>query len=96
MIAGDMRVGQSVTVQCSVDHSCASELPTLSLNIPLRRHHFNTIYKAYGVFTTTVTTELELVKDHQTVECSVHHTGGQQTKSSKTFNAKCRRSEAKM
>lgn len=90
MISGDMRVGQCVTVRCSVDHSCSAELPTLSLNIPLRHHNLNTLLKANGIFTTTLTTKMEIVKDHQTVECSVRHAGGQRAKSSKTVNAKCR------
>lgn len=90
MISGDMRVGQSVTVQCSVYHSCFTEPPSLRLNIPLQRHKFDTLSMADGTFKTTLTTQLDLVKDHQTVECTVQHTGGQRAKSSKTFNAKCR------
>lgn len=90
MISGDLKVGESVTVQCSVHHSCFTELPTLSLNIPLRGHKLDTFSLADGTFKTTLTTKLNLEKDHQTVECSVYHTGGQWAKSSETFNAKCR------
>lgn len=90
MISGGMRVGQTVTIQCSVYHSCFTELPTLSVNIPLQNHKLSTFSMVDGTFKTTLTTELYLMKDHQTVECSVRHTGGQRATSSKTFNAKCR------
>lgn len=89
LISGDMSVGQSVTVQCSVYHSCFTNPPTLSLNIPLQRHKVDTSLMTDGTFKTTLTTELVIVKDHQTVECSIHHPGGQRAKSSRTFNAKC-------
>lgn len=95
MISGDMRVGQSVTVQCSVVHTCFTDLPTLSLSVPLQDSELYTISMADGTSKTTLMTKLNLVKDHQTVECSVRYTGGQCAKSSKTFDVKCKSTEAK-
>lgn len=88
MIFGDMRVGQSVTVQCSVDHTCHTYPPTLNLNIPLHNHRLTHTKMDYGTRTTLVTTLL-IERDHQTVECSVRHKGGLTAKASKTLNAQC-------
>lgn len=90
MISGEMRVGQSVKVQCSIDHTCSNEPPTLDLNIPLRHPTRETFSMADGTSKTILTTQLDLVKDLQTVECSVSHTEGQKAQSSQTLNATCR------
>ncbi|KAM6910452.1 uncharacterized protein FYW49_012389 [Xenentodon cancila] len=88
MITGGMKVGESVTVQCSVDHTCYINPPTLSLNIPLRNHHLTHTKSGDGT-RTTLTTTLVIDRDHQTVECSVRHPGGLTAKTSMVLNAEC-------
>nr|XP_046255332.1 uncharacterized protein LOC124064705 [Scatophagus argus] len=88
-ISGEMKVGQSVTVQCTVYHTCPTNPPTLSLNIP--RQHHSVIHSVISgtTFKTTLTDTMEIVRDLQTVECSVRHTGGITARASKTLNAEC-------
>ncbi|XP_008283246.1 uncharacterized protein LOC103359609 isoform X2 [Stegastes partitus] len=87
-ILGRLKVGQSVTVQCSVSHTCSTNPPTLSLNIPLRNHHLRkTQYEA--TTKTTLTTTLFIERDYQIVECSVRHPGGATAKASRTLSAEC-------
>ncbi|XP_061572527.1 uncharacterized protein LOC133428310 isoform X2 [Cololabis saira] len=88
MITGDMRVGKPVTVQCSVDHTCRTNPPLLSLNIPLNSHDLTHTESGYGT-RTTLTTTLLIQRDHQTVECSVRHPGGLTAKAYMVLNAQC-------
>ncbi|XP_010779215.1 myelin-associated glycoprotein-like [Notothenia coriiceps] len=88
MISGSMKVGESVTVQCYVYHTCSTYPPTLSLNIPLQ-HHSLVHVMTDGTSRTTLTTTLNIERDHQTVECSVRHKGGQTARATKPLTAKC-------
>eukprot|EP00064_Thunnus_orientalis_P016176 superscaffoldBa00003149_g16239 len=87
-ISGDMKVGQSVTVQCSVYHTCPTYPPKLSLNIPGRTRLTHSSLSD-GTSKTTLTIKLNIVRDQQTVECDVRHTGGRTAKASRTFYAQC-------
>ncbi|KAM6936706.1 uncharacterized protein PEZ65_006764 [Lycodopsis pacificus] len=89
MISGSMKVGQPVLVQCTVYHTCSTNPPTLSLNIPLRSHSLTHSSTSGGTSKTTLTTTLNIENDHQSVECSVRHTGGLTAKATKTLNAEC-------
>ncbi|XP_056901509.1 uncharacterized protein LOC130532721 isoform X2 [Takifugu flavidus] len=89
VISGDMRVGQSVTVQCSVYHSCVTNPPSLHLNIPLKSHRLDTTLMSNGMSKTTLMTKLNIERELQIVKCSVHYKGGQTAISSIAFNAKC-------
>lgn len=42
-----------------------------------------------GTSKTTMMTTLNIDNDHQTVECSVRHSGGLTATASKTLNAEC-------
>lgn len=88
MISGDKTVGQYVQVECYVYHTCLTYPPTLSLNIPLKYHQSRTtVYM--NQYKTSLTTTMHIEKDHQTVECTVRHTGGLSATGSVTLNAKC-------
>ncbi|XP_041834941.1 uncharacterized protein LOC121635704 [Melanotaenia boesemani] len=83
-----MKVGKSVTVQCSVFHTCSTNPPALSLNIPLKDAKIQHTDMNYGT-KTTLTTTFIIQRDRQTVECSVRHHGGRTAKYSKPLDAKC-------
>ncbi|KAM9723396.1 uncharacterized protein ACNS7B_018820 [Menidia menidia] len=89
VITGEMKVGNSVTVQCSAEHTCSINPPILSLNIPLRNHHQRQSDRSDGTSTTILTTTFVIERDHQTVECSARHPGGIKATVTKTFDAKC-------
>nr|XP_020493058.1 myelin-associated glycoprotein-like [Labrus bergylta]XP_020493059.1 myelin-associated glycoprotein-like [Labrus bergylta] len=89
MIFGSMKVGQSVTVQCTVYHTCPTRPPTLSLNIPLLNHYLSPGTLSDGTSKTTLTTTLNIESDRHTVECSVRYTRDLTAKASKTLNAQC-------
>lgn len=89
MISGSMKVGQSVTVQCYVYHTCSTYPPTLSLNIPLQSHSLAHVSMTDGTSRTTLTTTLNIDRDHQTVECSVRHVSGQTARATKPLTAEC-------
>lgn len=96
MISGEMRVGNSVTVQCSVYHTCASNLPFLRLNTQMESQILDTKSMTNGLFKTTVTAKLKIEKEQQTVDCTVRHIGGQTAQSLKSFNAKCMSQKPKL
>ncbi|XP_028280942.1 uncharacterized protein LOC114448280 isoform X2 [Parambassis ranga] len=89
VIYGEMKVGNSVRVQCTVDHTCRSNPPTLRLNIPLRDHRLTHSHQSDGTTTTTLSTTLTIQKSQQTVECLVRHYGGRTAKTYQTLNARC-------
>ncbi|XP_031154727.1 uncharacterized protein LOC116049323 [Sander lucioperca] len=88
-IYGDRKVGQSVTVQCTASHTCSQYPPDLSLNIPLRSHSLTHSSGPGGTTETTLTTTLNIERDHQTVQCSVRHYGGHTATATQTLNAEC-------
>uniref|UniRef100_UPI0037E74BF2 uncharacterized protein n=1 Tax=Semicossyphus pulcher TaxID=241346 RepID=UPI0037E74BF2 len=89
MIYGEKKVGQPVTVECTIDHTCPSYPPTLSLNIPLKSQYLTHGSYTDGTFYTTLTTTLNIQTDHQTVVCSVRHTGGISASASRALSAEC-------
>lgn len=90
MISGNMKVGQTVTVQCSVYHTCPTYPPTLSLNIPLHSASLRQSTISDGTSKTTLTSTMFIERDHQTVECSVRHKGGITATAFKALNAECK------
>ncbi|XP_039475441.1 sialoadhesin-like [Oreochromis aureus] len=88
-IFGNKVVGQSVTVQCSVYHTCPTYPPSLRLNIPLRNERLTHSPLSDGRSKTMVTTTLFIEKEYQTVECYVQHRGGRSASASKTLTSQC-------
>lgn len=89
MVYGNMKVGQSVTVECTVYHTCSTNPPVLSLNIPLQNvRHSHTLHPD-GTTKTTLTTTWTIESDHITVQCSAKHMGGLKIMTYENFSAKC-------
>ncbi|XP_039885370.1 uncharacterized protein LOC120732093 isoform X5 [Simochromis diagramma] len=88
-IFGNTVVGQSVTVQCSVYHTCPTYPPSLRLNIPLRNERLTHSRLSNGRSKTMVTTTLFIEKEYQIVECYVEHRGGRSASASKTLTSYC-------
>ncbi|XP_029959554.1 uncharacterized protein LOC115397408 [Salarias fasciatus] len=88
-IFGEMKVGRSVTVQCSVHHTCSTKPPSISLNIPLKNHRLDHTYGSDGQTTTTLRTTLLIERDHQTVTCTAQHYGGITATGFYTLSAEC-------
>ncbi|XP_072317576.1 uncharacterized protein [Eucyclogobius newberryi] len=88
-VTGDKTVGQFVTVQCIVDHTCRLNPPALSLNIPLKEHSVHHSSLTDGSSRMTLTTVMFVERDQQTVECVVKHFGGVTETTRQTLNAKC-------
>uniref|UniRef100_A0A669EE39 Uncharacterized LOC102075623 n=1 Tax=Oreochromis niloticus TaxID=8128 RepID=A0A669EE39_ORENI len=88
-IFGNKVVGQSVTVQCSVYHTCPTYPPSLRLNIPLRNERLTHSPLSDGRSKTMLTTTLFIEKEYQTVECYVQHRGGRSASASKTLTSQC-------
>lgn len=86
---GNMKVGQTVTVMCTVYHTCRTFSPTLRLNIPTRGNQPTHYSTSDGTTKTTLTTTLNIKSDLQVVECTVQHTGGVTEKASRTLKAEC-------
>lgn len=85
-----MVVGQSVTVQCSVYHTCPTYPPTLRLNIPLQNERLTHSRLSNGRSKTMVTATLSIEKEYQIVECYVEHRGGRSASASKTLTSNCK------
>uniref|UniRef100_A0A3Q3GLJ0 Ig-like domain-containing protein n=1 Tax=Kryptolebias marmoratus TaxID=37003 RepID=A0A3Q3GLJ0_KRYMA len=54
-ITGERKVGKTVTVKCSADHTCYRNSPTLSLNIPLKDNPPSTEFLEGDAATVTCT-----------------------------------------
>lgn len=89
MISGNMRVGGTVEVQCSVHHTCPTDPPILSLNIAIGGQRLSHRLADFGTYTTTLTATMLIGRYHQIVECSAQHFGGLTARASKALNAKC-------
>ncbi|KAM4735172.1 uncharacterized protein FYW61_005721 isoform 2-T2 [Anableps anableps] len=88
-ITGERKVGNSVTMQCSADHTCSTDPPTFSFNIALQDKRLTHSKLSDGTSKTILTATLVLERDYQVVECTVRHPGGRTAKRSETINAKC-------
>lgn len=86
---GNMKVGQTVTVMCSVYHTCRTLPPILRLNIPTQGNQPTHYSMSDGTTKTTLMTTMNIKNDLQEVECTVYHTGGVTEKASRTFKAEC-------
>ncbi|MEQ2227223.1 hypothetical protein ILYODFUR_035610 [Ilyodon furcidens] len=87
-ITGERKVGNSVTVQCSVEHTCSTNPPTLSSNIALKNNRV-THTQLFDGTKTTLTSTFVIERDSQVVECTAHHPGGKRAKCSEILNAEC-------
>ncbi|CAN9514364.1 unnamed protein product [Ophioblennius macclurei] len=92
-IFGQMKVGQSVTVQCRVRHTCEKQPPSLSLNIPLVDDQLEQTSGFDGQTTTTLKSTLLIERDHQTVTCTARHAGHKTATGSYTLSAECSMSQ---
>ncbi|XP_017281956.2 sialoadhesin-like isoform X2 [Kryptolebias marmoratus] len=88
-ITGERKVGKTVTVKCSADHTCYRNSPTLSLNIPLKDKHETENSLGGGVYRVILTTTFTIRKQHETIECTVQHYGGKRARTSTAINAQC-------
>ncbi|CAL8248704.1 unnamed protein product [Lota lota] len=86
-IYGVMKVGKTVTVQCSVDHTCPTYPPTLKINS--QRPRVSHASLSDGTSRTTVTTSLLIDNVNQKVVCSVSHYGGLKATASKSLRVDC-------
>ncbi|XP_075882200.1 uncharacterized protein LOC142888052 isoform X3 [Nelusetta ayraudi] len=89
MIAGNMIVGQTVTVKCSVEHTCPTMPPTLHLNIALKSQSVAHSFMSDGTSKTTLTATMIISIDHQTVQCTVKHHGRLEETANLQLNADC-------
>ncbi|KAG8010164.1 Myelin-associated glycoprotein, partial [Nibea albiflora] len=96
MIYDNAKVGQSVTVECSVYHTCPTNQPTLSFNIQLQESSSSQHPVSDGKYKTSLRGKLNIDRHLQTVECTATHLGGQNTTVSKLLNAECPYQEIKM
>ncbi|XP_026227538.1 sialoadhesin-like [Anabas testudineus] len=88
-VSGDTKVGQSVQLHCTVHHTCPTYPPTLTFNSPLRNGRVNHDCSSSGICKTTLTSTLDIKSDHESVTCSVRHTGGLTASTSGILNAEC-------
>uniref|UniRef100_A0A3Q3MG35 Ig-like domain-containing protein n=1 Tax=Mastacembelus armatus TaxID=205130 RepID=A0A3Q3MG35_9TELE len=88
-IFGELKVGQSVQVECTVYHTCSTDPPTLSLNIRLRSPSTTQSSMSDGTSKTSMIGTLFITRERQTVECSARHYEGPTTSASITLNAQC-------
>uniref|UniRef100_A0A8P4KMX6 Ig-like domain-containing protein n=1 Tax=Dicentrarchus labrax TaxID=13489 RepID=A0A8P4KMX6_DICLA len=89
MISGERKVGQPVTVQCTVYHTCPTYPPTLSLNVRTQHSGITHSSMSDGTSRTTLTTTLNIERDLQTVECMVRHISGHSETASVTLISEC-------
>uniref|UniRef100_A0A3B3UZF7 Si:dkey-238d18.12 n=1 Tax=Poecilia latipinna TaxID=48699 RepID=A0A3B3UZF7_9TELE len=95
MIFGERKVGNSVTVQCSAQHTCSTRPPTLSFNIAMKDKNVIHTQLSDGTSKTTLTSTLVLEKDFQVVKCTVEHPGGKTATTSETLTAQLTEGVAK-
>uniref|UniRef100_A0A3Q3B0K6 Ig-like domain-containing protein n=1 Tax=Kryptolebias marmoratus TaxID=37003 RepID=A0A3Q3B0K6_KRYMA len=74
----------TITVQCSADHTCYRNSPTLSLNIPPKDQHQTENSLGGGVYRVTKTTDFTIMKQDETIECTVQHHGGKRARRTET------------
>lgn len=90
MITGNMEVGQTVTVTCSVEHTCPTMPPTLYLNMALKSQSATHSFKSDGTSRTTLTATMTIETDRATVQCMVKHPGGAEETAYQQLNADCK------
>ncbi|KAK2910388.1 uncharacterized protein [Channa argus] len=89
VIYGDKKVGKAVQVECSVYHTCPSNPPTLTLNIPLKGQRLVHVSMSDGRSRTTLVGTLDIIEDKQIVNCYVKHTGDRTASTSEILSAEC-------
>lgn len=90
MITGNMRVGQTVTVKCSVEHSCPTMPPTLHLNVAQQSQSVSHSLMFDGTFKTTLMATMIIKTDHEIVQCIVRHHGGLEEITYQQLKADCK------
>lgn len=90
MITGSRKVGRTVTVTCSVEHTCPTMPPTVRLNMALESQRVTHSYKSDGTSETTLTATMIITNDHQTVQCTAEHQGGSKVVAYEQLNADCK------
>lgn len=90
MITGIMIVGQTVIVQCIVEHTCPTMPPTLHLNMALKSQSVTHSFMSDGTSKTTLTATMIIETTHQTVQCTVKHHGRLEETAYRQLNADCK------
>ncbi|XP_055359206.1 uncharacterized protein LOC114843099 [Betta splendens] len=88
-IVGDKKVGKTVEVQCSVDHTCSTYPPTLEFNFPLVSPSQSNYCWPDGSCRKVLKSTLNITTERQTVMCTVTHHGGPTASTSLPLNAQC-------
>lgn len=96
MFTGSMKVGETVTILCSVEHTCPTMPPTFHLNMAVESEHVTHSFKADGTTETTLTATLIIKNDHQIVQCTAQHQGGFKAMAYKQMNADCKYQACKL
>lgn len=90
MITGSMQVGGTVTITCSVEHTCPTMPPKLHLNVRIEKQHVTQSFKPDGTSRTTLTATMIIKNDFQIVQCTAQHQGGFKVMAVEQLNADCK------
>lgn len=85
-----MKVGETVTVLCSVEHTCPTMPPTLRLNMALQNQRVTQSFKSDGTSRTTLTATMIIKNEDQVVQCTAQHQGGFKAVAFKQLKADCK------
>ncbi|XP_029929189.1 uncharacterized protein LOC115374422 isoform X2 [Myripristis murdjan] len=88
-IFGELTVGQEVTVHCTVEHTCPTYPPTLTLSIPARGRRLTDVSLSDGTHRTTLINRMVIEKDQELLWCFVRHTGGHTARTYVSLSAQC-------
>ncbi|KAG7469194.1 hypothetical protein MATL_G00126390 [Megalops atlanticus] len=89
LIDGKPKVGQQLSVQCSVYHTCPSTPPTLRLNGPTGTDKVTNTEAQDSKWKATLVRTWAVAQKQQSVTCDVTHPGGLTASASKTITAEC-------
>uniref|UniRef100_A0A3P8RBQ1 Ig-like domain-containing protein n=1 Tax=Astatotilapia calliptera TaxID=8154 RepID=A0A3P8RBQ1_ASTCA len=88
-IIGILRVGEQGTVSCSVQHTCFSAPPTLTLKgLPGIDQNMDTLVSE-GIWESKIVQTWTVEEEHQSVSCAVNYPAGQSAERSIPLNAEC-------
>lgn len=89
-IFGELKVGQEVTVHCTVEHTCPTYPPTLTLGIPTRGRRLTDVSLSDGTHRTTLINRMVIEKDQELLWCSVRHPGGHTARTYVSLSSQCK------
>ncbi|KAB5550539.1 hypothetical protein PHYPO_G00054860 [Pangasianodon hypophthalmus] len=88
-LLGIAKVGEPVTLSCSVVHNCPSPPPTLSLSISRGTQHLTNTPLHHGKWKATKEITWTVEENDNSVTCTVTYTGGQTSKTEISLNPLC-------